>query len=145
MNAHPLGEPPAIRAAATSAPARYLYIGHGEHARPVVSDEAHDPLTERGRRAICHLIALAEYDRAAFRTDIAHIRHCQARASYLHARLGLITRHDLDEVLRRPPVATVRSLLPHGWDEVGTTSGAVPTSRCQAPLQARRATESGRS
>ena len=63
----------------------FIYLGRGCHAPPVVSNEEHDPLTERGRRAICHLIALAEYDRAAFRTDIAYIRHCQSRARYLHA------------------------------------------------------------
>ena len=59
----------------------------------------HDPLTERSRRAICHLIALAEYDRAAFRTNIAYIRHCQARALYLHD-YGLLPYGRVAEAMR---------------------------------------------
>lgn len=145
MHEHAPREPLDGRTTATSAQSRYLYVGHGGHARPVISDEAHDPLTERGRRAICHLIALAEYDRAAFRTDIAYIRHCQARASYLHARLGTITRHDLDELLRRPAVATVRSLLPEGWDEVGAAVGVVPASQSPDTPLCPRAAEDGQS
>lgn len=103
----------------------FLYLFPGGHARPIISDEAHDPLTGRGRRAICHLIALAECDPAAYRTDIAYIRHCQARARYLHALPGAPTRHDLAELLERPPVATVRSLLPDGWDAESGASDIV--------------------
>lgn len=102
----------------------FLYLFPGGHARPIISDEAHDPLTGRGRRAICHLIALAECDPAAYRTNIAYIRHCQARARYLHALPGAPTRHDLAEVLGHPPLATVRSLLPDGWDEEAGANGA---------------------
>ena len=114
----------------------FLYLFPGGHARPIISDEAHDPLTKRGRRAICHLIAVAEYDRANFRSDIAHIRHCQARALYLNALPGAPTRHDLAEVLGRPPVTTVRSLLPDGWDEE-----AGPAARVSARPTDRRAAE----
>jgi len=122
--ADPRHEPPTRYPPASSARPRFIYLGRGCHAPPVVSNEEHDPPTERGRRAICHLIALAEYDRAAFRTDIAYIRHCQARARYLHAHIGDLTRHALDELLRRPPAVTVRSLLPDTWAAAGAADSA---------------------
>ena len=122
---NPCLEPTAWCRPASSSHPRFIYLGRGCHAPPVVSNEEHDPLTERGRRAICHLIALAEYDRTKFRTDIAHIRHCQARALYLHAHIGDLTRHALDELLGRPPAVTVRSLLPGAWAAAGVADGAV--------------------
>ena len=122
--ADPRHEPITCCPLASSDHPRFIYRGRGCHAPPIVSNEEHDPLTERGRRAICHLIALAEYDRAAFRTDIAYIRHCQARARYLHEHIGDLTRHALDDLLRRPPAVTMRSLLPDGWNEAGAADVA---------------------
>jgi len=58
-------------------------------------------------------------------TDIAYSRHCQARARHLHAHIGDLTRHALDDLLRRPPAATVRSLLPDTWAAEGAAAGAV--------------------
>ena len=108
-------EPPPETRPAARPQRRVVYHGQGGHAPPIVSAEAHDPATAQGRRAICHLMALADYDPADFRTDIAYIRHCRARTRYLHEHAGDLAWIPLDDLLRRPPIAMMRSLLPGGW------------------------------
>lgn len=106
----------------------FVYVGFGGHARPVRSEEDHDPTTVPGRRAICHLMALADYECVRFPSDIAYIRHCQARALYLHEHVGPIVRISLDTLVLLQPLASRRSLLPDTWAEGQDTAAVSPGS-----------------
>lgn len=85
---------------------RFLYHGHGGQPPLVLSDEEHDPATPEGRRAICRLMAQAEFAPGDFACAGARVRQVRARAAYLESRIETFERIAVGALLSRPPLAT---------------------------------------